>query len=103
MVFSLRADRVETPGRSSKHLVAEGSFCRGKTWKKEGQLTRTMTSNTGEDARTEDGIGRREEVEDLEESLESLKQEKAKAKSAFTRARKQLLELVEEMDLPSRR
>ena len=62
-----------------------------------------MTSNTGEDARTEDGIGRREEVEDLEESLESLKQEKAKAKSAFTRARKQLLELVEEMDLPSRR
>ena len=41
-----------------------------------------MTSNTGEDARTEDGIGRREEVEDLEESLESLKQEWAKAKSA---------------------
>ena len=64
---------------------------------------RSMTSNTGEDARTEAGIGRREEVEDLEESLESLKQEKAKAKSAFTRARKQLLELVEEMDLPSRR
>ena len=62
-----------------------------------------MTLNTGEDARTEDGIGRREEVENLEESLESLKQEKAKAKSAFTRARKQLLELVEEMDLLSRR
>ena len=61
-----------------------------------------MTSNTGEE-RTEDGMGRREDVEDLEESLESLKQEKAKAKSAFTQARNQLLELVEEMDLPSRR
>ena len=24
--FSLWADRVETPGQSSKHLVAEGSF-----------------------------------------------------------------------------
>ena len=69
---------------------------------KEGQLTRSMTSNTGEKVRTEDGIGRREEVEDLEESLESLKKEKAKAKSAFTRARKQLLELFEETDLPSR-
>ena len=62
-----------------------------------------MTSNMGEEERTEDGIGRGQDVEDLEESLESLKQEKAKAKSAFTRARKQLLELVEEMDLPSRR
>ena len=103
MVLSLRAGRVETPGRSSKHLVAEGSFCRGQAWIKEGQLTRSMTSNTGEDARTEDGIGRREEVEDLEESLESLKREKVKAKSALTRAKKQLLEVVEEMDLPSRR
>ncbi|XP_065052042.1 uncharacterized protein LOC135681473 [Rhopilema esculentum] len=61
-----------------------------------------MTSNAGEEGRTEDGIGRGEDVEDLEEKLESLKQEKAKAKSAFTRARKQLLELVEEMDLPNR-
>ena len=51
-----------------------------------------MASNTGEEVRTEDGIGRREEVEDLEDSLESLKQEKGKAKSAFTLARKQLLE-----------
>ena len=34
--------------------------------------------------------------------MESLKHEKAKAKSTFTRARHQLLELVEEMDLPSR-
>ena len=84
-------------------MVAEGSFCRGQTWTKEGQLTRSMTSNTCEEARTEDGIGRRENVEDLEENLESLKQEKAKAKSAFTRARKQLLQLVEEMDFPSRR
>ena len=62
-----------------------------------------MTSNAGDEARTEDGIGTREDVDDLEETLESLKQEKAKAKSAFTRARKQLLELVEETDLPSRR
>lgn len=38
-----------------------------------------MTSNAGEEGRTEDGIGRGEDVEDLEESLESLKQEKAKA------------------------
>ena len=65
-------------------------------------MTRSMTSNTGEEVRTENGIGRREEVEDLEESLESLKQEKAKEKSEFTRARKQLLEMVEEMDLQSR-
>ena len=72
-------------------------------WTEEGRSTRSMTSNTGEEARTEDEIGRREEVQDLEESLESLKQEKAKAKSAFTRARKQLLVLVDEMDLPSRR
>ena len=36
-----------------------------------------MTSNMGEEVRTEDGIGRREEVEDLEKSLEGLKQEKA--------------------------
>ena len=73
------------------------------TWTKEGQLTRSMTSNTGEEERTEHGIGRGEDVDELEESLESLKREKAKAKSALTRARKQLLELVEEMDLLSRR
>ena len=63
---------------------------------------RSMNSNTGEEIRTEDRIGRGEEVEDLEETLKSLKQEKAKQKSAFTRARKQLLDLVNEMDLPSR-
>ena len=62
-----------------------------------------MTSNVDEEVSVEDGIGRKEEMENLEESLESLKQEKVKAKSAFARGRKQLLELVEEMDLPSRR
>ena len=39
-------------------------------------------------------------MENLEESLKSMKQEKAKAKSAFMRAIKQLLEFVEE---PNRR
>ena len=90
--------RVKIPRRSSKHLELGVVLL----WTEEGQLTRCMTSNTGEYVRTEDGIGRREEVEDFEESFESLKQEKAKAKSASTQSRGQLFEMVEEMDLPNR-
>ena len=63
---------------------------------------RIMASNKGEEGKARDEIARTEDMENLEESLESLKQEKVKSKSAFTRARKQLLELVEETDVPSR-
>ena len=43
-----------------------------------------MTSNTGVEVRMEDGIGRREDVEYLEGSVESLKQEKVKKKLVFS-------------------
>ena len=49
------------------------------------------------------GDEEREFEEDHEERLEGLKQEKASAKASFTRARRQLLELIDEEDLPSRR
>ena len=56
----------------------------------------------------DDGHGR--ELQDLEfqdkeheENVEELKQLKSRAKSAFTRSRHQLLQLLEEEDLPSRR
>ena len=56
----------------------------------------------------DDGCGR--EPQDLEfqdkeheENVEELKQLKSRAKSAFTRSRHQLLQLLEEEDLPSRR
>ena len=56
----------------------------------------------GKEEKARDETATKEDMENLEDSLESLKQEKATAKSAFTRARKQLLELVEETDLLSR-
>ena len=41
-------------------------------------------------------------IEEIEDRIEELKQEKAKANSAFTRSRHKLLQLLED-DLPSRR
>ena len=52
-----------------------------------------------EEVRSEKTTGDFEEDEYFEDRLDELKQEKAKAKSAFTRARNRLLELVEETDL----
>ena len=43
-----------------------------------------------------------DDIEEIEDHIEELKQEKAKAKSAFTRSRHKLLQLLED-DLPSRR
>ena len=56
----------------------------------------------------DDGRGRKPqdlEFQDKEheENVEELKQLKSRAKSAFTRSRHQLLQLLEEEDLPSRR
>ena len=73
-----------------------------KLGQKEGQLMRIMASNESREGKAKDEVTTKEDMENLEESLESLKQEKAKSKSAFTRARKQLLELVEETDLPNK-
>ena len=63
---------------------------------------RIMASNEAGEGKARYEVTRKEDMENLEESLESLKQEKAKSKSAFTRARKQFLELVEETDLPNK-
>ena len=63
---------------------------------------RIMASNEGEEGKARDEIATTGDMDNFEESLESLMQEKGKLKSAFTRARKQLLELVDETDLPSR-
>ena len=87
--FSCQAERIIIL-RSLKHLVAEGCVCGGQTWTDEDQLTRSMTASKGEDVRIGDEVGRREDAEDIEEGLENEKQEKAKAKSTFKPAGKQL-------------
>ena len=83
---------------AQNHLVAEGSCKMANSESVNSQ--QLIERDNGRERESHDREFRDKEHE---ENVEELKQLKSRAKSAFTRARHQLLQLLEEEDPPSRR